>query len=100
MEDINTQQVAIFMHKLNNEILPCTFKDMFFTTKSIHNYPTSNSQNVHLSNPRSLIAHRSIRHLGHDVWNSLSDSLKSYKALYSFKANMKRQLLSQYNTLP
>ena len=96
VKDINKLQTALFMFKLKNNLLPLTFNNLFTTNTSVHNYPTRNSQNYHLSNPKSLLAHRSIRHSGPDVWNALSDNLKSCKTKYSFKATMKRQMLSKY----
>ena len=97
VQDINQLQVALFMFKLKNNLLPSPFHDLFTLNKSIHDYPTRNSQNYHLMNPKLIIAQKSIRHNGPDIWNALPDSIKSCKTLYSFKATIKRQLLSEYN---
>ena len=96
IEDINNLQVAIFMYKLKNNLPPCTFHDLFTLNKSVHNYPTRNSQNYHLTNPKVIIAKKSIRHYGPDVWNALPAATKLCNTLYSFKATIKRQLLSEY----
>ena len=96
--DINTLQVAIFMFKYFNNQLPSPFDNMFTLNNLIHSYPTRSSQNFHLTNPKLLIAHKSIRHSGSDLWNSLSNDIKSCTTLYCFKSKMKTKLLSQYAT--
>ena len=94
--DIHYFQTAIFVYKFSKNILPLTFRDMFTLNTNIHSYPTSHSFDLHLSNPKIVLAHRSIRHHGPDVWNSLPSNIKSCTSLYSFKASLKKHLLSQY----
>ena len=94
--DINTLQSLIFMYKYKNKLLPASFHDFFTLNSAIHSYPTRNSPNYHLVNPRLLLAHKSIRHHGPDLWNALPDSIKSCKNLFAFKAQMKKRLLSKY----
>ena len=95
--DINSLQVAIFMFKYSNNQLPSSFQSLFTLNNTIHSYPTRNSQNFHLTNPKLIIlAHKSIRHYGPDLWNNLPITTKSCTTLYSFKSTMKRILLSAY----
>ena len=95
--DIHSLQSLLLMFKYVNNMLPLSFKNFFITNNTIHSYPTSNSSNFHLVNPKLLIAHRSIRHHGPDLWNSLPECIKSCHTLYSFKAKVKRMLLSEYS---
>ena len=92
--DINTLQSL--MYKYKNKLLPESFKDFFTLNSDIHSYPTRNSQNFHLVNPRLLIAHTSIRHHGPDLWNTLPDNITSCQNLFAFKAIIKKRLLSVY----
>ena len=94
--DINRLQTAIFMFKYTNNQLPAPFDHLFTFNKDIHSYPTRNSQNFHLVNPKLLVSHKSIRHHGPDIWNSLSESVKACKTLYSFKAILKKELIACY----
>ena len=94
--DINTLQVAIFMFKYCNNQLPTSFQNLFTLNNTIHSYPTRNSRNFHLINPKLIMAHKSIRHHGPDLWNSLPITIKSCTTIFSFKATMKRNLLSTY----
>ena len=57
-------QSHIFMYKYKNKLLPASFHDFFTLNSAIHSYPTRNSPNYHLVNPRLLLAHKSIRHHG------------------------------------
>jgi len=88
--DIDTLQSLIFMYKYKNKLLPESFKDFFTLNSDIHSYPTRNSQNFHLVNPRLLIAHTSIRHHGPDLWNTLPDNITSCHNLFAFKARIKK----------
>ena len=96
INDIHTLQTAIFMFKFSKNILPPAFQNLFTYNTDIHSYPTRHSSDLHLSNPKILIAHRSTRHYGPDIWNSLPDNIKHSASLYSFKALLKKYLISKY----
>ena len=95
--DVHTFQTAIFMYKFSKKILPSTFQKTFTYNSNIHSYPTRHSSDIHLNNPKILLAHRSIRHHGPDIWNSLPENIKLCSSLYSFKALMKKYLLFKYS---
>ena len=97
VEDIHTFQTSIFMYKYNTNLLPLSFQSFFTYNANIHSYPTRRSTDFHLNNPRTLLAHKSIRHHGPDIWNSLPESVKSRTSLHSFKATAKKYVLSKYN---
>ena len=96
--DIYNLQTAIFMYKFSNNLLPLSFRSFFEYNKNIHTYPTRHSSDFHLVNPKTLLAHKSIRHVGPDIWNSLPLTIKSSTRLFTFKALTKRMYLSQYKT--
>ena len=97
LEDIHTFQTSIFMFKFSKNLLPTTFQNIFTPNSNIHSYPTRHSSDLHLTNPKIILAHKTIRHHGPDIWNPLPDYVKHCASLYSFKAVMKKYLLSQYN---
>ena len=82
------------MYKYN--LLLNSFNTLFTLNSTIHSYPTRNSPNFHLVNPRLLIAHKSIRHHGPDLWNTLPESIKSFQRLAIFKERLRQHLLSEY----
>jgi len=95
VHDLHTYQSAIFMFKHTTHLLPF-FHDAFTQNTNIHSYPTRHSSDFHLNNPKLLIAHRSIRHHGPDIWNSLPEQIHLCTSLFSFKATMKRHIVSNY----
>ena len=97
IDDIHTFQTAIFMFKFSRNTLPTTFQTSFTYNSNVHDYATRRSSDIHLTNPKILLAHKTIRHHGPDVWNSLPENIKLCSSLYSFKAVMKSHLLSRYN---
>ena len=97
VSDINYLQTAIFMFKLKQNLLPSKFQSMFQRNEEIHSHNTRNSCNFHLFNPKTSLAHRSIRHSGPDIWHSLPEEIKKCSSLYSFKATLKKHILSSYN---
>ena len=96
VQDINYLQIAIFMFKYNKEMLPPVFNGFFSYNNNLHSYPTRTCNNIHLSNPKILLAHKSLRHHGPDIWNSLLDSIKEISILSSFIKGIKQHFLEQY----
>ena len=97
VSDLNILQTAIFMFKLRQNLLPCHFNRMFTCNWQIHSHNTRNSENFHLTNPRTTQSSRSIRHRGPDIWHSLSKDTKQCSFLSTFKRKVKTQLIALYD---
>ena len=87
-------QTALFMFRSYTNLLPMPLSSMFQPNNAVHSYSTRQALNVHLENPRTTLAHKSIRHRGPDVWNSLPQDVRCKEKLPSFKGAIKRILLS------
>ena len=98
INDIHALQTAIFMHKYTFNQLPKVFDNFFTPNFNIHSYPTRNSSDYHLENPRTILAQKSLKHHGPDVWNSLPDNLKKCTKLHLFKQQVKNVFLNQYSS--
>ena len=98
VEDIHTFQTAIFMYKYTTNILPISFQSFFTYNANVHSYPTRRSADLHLNNPRTILAQKSIRHHGPDIWNSLPESIKSSTSLNAFKATAKNMFYPNITT--
>ena len=96
VDDINVLQTSLFMFKYKKEALPTIFRNYFTYNRNIHSYPTRTRNNIHLHNPKILLAHKSLRHHGPDIWNTLPDFMKEISHLNCFKRNMKKMLLNKY----
>ena len=97
VSDLNIIQTAIFMFKLRQHLLPCYLNKMFTRNWQIHSHNTRNSQNFHLTNPRTTLSSRSIRHRGPDIWHSLSNDIKQCSFLTTFKRKVKNKLIALYD---
>lgn len=96
--DINSLHSLLFIYKYLNNMLPHSFQNFYTLNNAVHSYPTRSSSYIHLVNPKLLIAHKSIRHHGPDLWNPLPEVIKSSTTLSSFKSKVKTMLLSEYAT--
>ena len=97
VSELHDYQIALFMYRFQTNDLPSSFNSMFCLNSSIHNYPTRTSLNIHLTNPKTSLAHRSIRHTGPDMWNSLPPDVISSSSKSTFKLRMKKMLLMKYS---
>ena len=98
INDIHFLQTALFMFRYKTNLLPPSFTTMFRTNQNIHPYPTRRAADFHLHNPITTLAHKSIRHSGPDVWNSIPVEIRNCHSLYSFKRKVKQMLITQYLT--
>ena len=96
IDDINELQTAIFMFKHSKNVLPLNFSNYFTYNKNIHHYPTRSCNNIHLTNPKLLLAQKSLRHHGPDVWNNLPTYIKQKQFLNPFKKLLKQTLVNKY----
>ena len=94
--DIHILQIALFMFRLQHGQLPSYFSPLFNLNKDIHSYPTRQTDKFHLRNPKTVLALKSIRHTGPDIWNSLPNEIRNLNTLYSFKKAVKTMLLCKY----
>ncbi len=83
--DMFTKEVAIFMFKYNNKMLPRSFENFFQTHKENHNYNTRNR------NDYKIPIHKinSILTVGPKIWNGLPQNVKMSATLGQFKSNLK-----------
>ena len=96
IQDIHILQTGIFMYKYTYNQLPSLFHNTYNLNSNIHTYPTRRSTDYHLTNPKIILAQKSIRHHGPDVWNNLPNYIKDCSSLFSFKASLKKYLLLKY----
>ena len=98
INDIHIWQTGIFMYKYTFNQLPSSFHNTFTYNSTIHSYPTRHATDYHLENPKLVVALKSIRHMGPDIWNALPNNLRHNTSLHSFKSHFKRMLLSKYHS--
>ena len=83
------------MHKYSKNELPNIFTNMFIKNSAVHQYPTRQSNSLHLPLTRTLFANKLFTFTGPKFWNSLNDSMK-VQSLFTFKYKLKKLLLDKY----
>ena len=94
---IITFQLAVFMYKFHNNLLPPVFDPYFNSVRMIHNYNTrlSSKMSYAISKVRTNYGVFNIRFQSSKVWNDISDHIKLLP-LKSFKKNLKLILIEKY----
>ena len=97
LSDIVTFQLAVFMYKFHNNLLPPVFDPYFNSVRMLHNYNTRLSSKMVYVIPkvRKNYGTFNIRFQGAKVWNDISDDLKLLP-LKTFKKNLKLILVEKY----
>ena len=95
VHDIYLFQLGQFMHKYSKNQLPNIFSNMFIKNSTVHQYPTRQSNSLHLPLTRTLFANKLFTFTGPKFWNSLNDSMK-VQSLVTFKYKLKKMLLDKY----
>ena len=65
--------------------------------KTIHKYPTRQSDEFHLPLTRTVFTQSVFTSTGPKLWNSLNDGIKDAPSLNIFKAKLKKFLLGSYH---
>ena len=76
--DIALFQIAIFMYKFHNNVLPAAFHSFFTKVTSVHNYNTrfAAKNSYYLPYARTNYGKFNIRFQGPSVWNTIDDNVK------------------------
>ena len=94
--DIYKLQVAQFMYKFSNNLLPSVFDQYFVTNASVHGYNTRQSSRLHIYRVATKIRQNSIKFAGPKIWNTLPEDMISVPSLSVFTSHYKNSLLDKY----
>ena len=89
IHQLNLLQVASFMYKVNNNLLPQYFIDMFLFNHSVHSHNTRQCNLYHVPYHRLVLTSNSIRVFGVNLWNNICDDIRNSKSLQSFRTKYK-----------
>ena len=96
LSDLFYCNVGIFMYNLSTTNLPEIFLQMFRKNRSLHDYPTRQSDAYHLPRTRTVFAQKTIMFTGPSYWNALPLELIESPSLYTFKRKLKERLFKAY----
>jgi len=83
--DINKLQLAEFMYKYYNSMLPESFNRYFIYNNEVHGHNTRRRHDIHVEPFRLTRTGFSVKIAGPQLWNSLPLDLKNSKSVNIFK---------------
>ena len=84
------KEVAIFMYKYKNKLLPKSLEGMFTSRYDIHRYNTRFNKDYQIN----IHKIKGLLHTGPHVWNSLPVDIKQSNSLGSFRNKVSSHLLN------
>ncbi|MFZ2539325.1 MAG: reverse transcriptase family protein, partial [Oscillospiraceae bacterium] len=90
---IYKHQLALFMFKKLNNLLPITASFPCLVNSSIHNHFTRCHDQIHLSYCRTRTRQMTVSYQGPSLWNTLPASIRNLKSFYVFKRLVKNCLI-------
>ena len=96
--DIYSYQLATHMYRYHHDLLPPGLPNNHFSTQAnIHDYNTTRQANdLHVDPTNTKLAQNNIKTQGPLTWNKLNIKIKNSPSLASFKTNLKKHILDQY----
>ena len=96
--DIVLFQIAIFMYKFHNNVLPAVFHSFFTKVTSVHNYNTrlAAKHSYYLPYARTNYGKFNIRFQGPSVWNTIDHNVKISSSISVFKKRLKDHYFERY----
>jgi hypothetical protein len=91
-----TLELATFMYKHENGLLPSVFDDLFIKHSDIHGLNTRNKDCLRLPFVRKVFCEKSIKYAAVKVWNSVDNNTKSSSSVKQFRNVYKKQLIQCY----
>jgi hypothetical protein len=89
IHQLNLLQVASFMYKVYNNLLPQYFIDMFILNHSVHSHNTRQCNDFHVPYHRLVLTSNSIRVFGVCLWNNICQDIRNSNSLQSFRTKYK-----------
>ena len=96
--DIHKMELAKFMFKLKNQLLPENFNSFFVSLSAIHKYNTRIDQidNTFLPREKTMFGQQKLEYEEVKIWNNLLNCIKYIPTLSKFSHNLKETKLESY----
>mgnify|MGYP003433291688 FL=1 len=95
--DVNNQQVACFMYRSTNNLLPDYFSKMFSQNSSFHAHNTRQHHHIHIIRHRLNVRRNTVHIFGPKLWNNLPTAITQSPNVFVFKRRYKKYLLLNPN---
>ena len=90
---INSLDIAEFMFRYHNNLLPPLFLNLFMTNSQVHTYDTRTAGNCRMHSCRTNIKKFTILYQGPRIWNCLPASITNLSSFCTFKNEVLEFLL-------
>jgi len=96
IQDIYRLNVAKFVYKQKNNLLPEIFNNLYIENNQIHTHNTRQRNNLHLKHPENKYGKLKIEHQGTEIWNSLPLKIRNVKTTKNFSKKNKKYFQQLY----
>ena len=93
IDQLLSKDIATFLYKFNNKLLPKTFEKFFQLNECNNRATRSNSQIIPISCSTN-IDQQSMQYLGPKIWNNLPKLVKDCKTVKTFQKQLTKRLLN------
>ena len=91
---IHKSQLAIYMYKILNNLIPRLSHHHFISNMTIHDYNTRSSHHLHVPYCRTKLRQNTIQFQGPKLWNLLPEEIKSAPSVNIFKKRMRTYFIN------
>ena len=86
-----------YVYRYHHDLLPPGLPNNHFPTQAnVHDYYTRQANDLHVDPTNTKLAQNNIKTQGPLTWNKLNIKIKNSPSLASFKTNLKKHILDQY----
>ncbi len=96
IKDIYHMQVAKYMYNMTRGTLPTPLTNQIKLNSNLHTHNTRNINNPHITQRRTNLASRAIRHKGPYIWYSIQENTRTKRTIKSFQSNLKKNIFASY----
>lgn len=96
LTDLYEYNIAKFMFRYDQGILPSSLNRIFTTNKTHHQYNTRNRNNPRIPLSKYSITIKSVKHRGPQIWNHIPITVRSSRTMNTFRFKLKNNILNKY----
>ena len=85
------------MYLFYKKELPMVFNSIFIKNNEIHQYPTRQTNLLHIPRIRTALTQSTFIYTGPKLWNSLSSDIRETISLSTFKYKLKKKFIASYS---
>jgi hypothetical protein len=96
MQDIYNVNIAKFVYKHQNNLLPTIFEPYFNNNNEIHQHNTRHCTQIHRKNHSKTSGQKTVKNKGAIIWNTLPKTNTKCKTIKNFSKKTKEFYTNKY----